>query len=432
MSKRILFIGGNFFPEQTGIGKYSGEMIGWLGREGFKCTVITTYPYYPQWCVEEPYTKTRFWFTTETNSEFPNVRIIRCPHYVPKNPSGIKRMLSDISFTFTAFFSVLVMLFTKKHDYVFTVAPPFCLGLLAVMYQKVRGAKFLYHIQDLQIDVAQHLKIIRSTALLNVLRTFERFILKRADFISSISPGMMLGVKYKCEREIVHLPNWVDTQKFYPISKDDKNIIGFDLQTGKKIILYSGAIGEKQGLEAILHSAKKFEENTDWIFVICGCGPYKEKLVQIKENLNLTNVMFIPIQPVEKLNSLLNIADLHLVLQKAGAVNFTMPSKFSTIMAVGGVSVVTAQEDTCLYNLIEKSNTALMIPPENQAALNKAILSGLTKDHSEIKNNARSYAERHLAIDEILSDFSAIVFNRKKGEVFIKQPIPRKFVQPVS
>ena len=49
MQKRILLIGYNFSPEPTGIGKYSGEMIQWLGNQGYDCTVLTAYPYYPYW-----------------------------------------------------------------------------------------------------------------------------------------------------------------------------------------------------------------------------------------------------------------------------------------------------------------------------------------------------------------------------------------------
>ena len=101
-------------------------------------------------------------------------------------------------------------------------------------------------------------------------------------------------------------------------------------------------------------------------------------------------------------------------------------------MAVGGISVVTAEENTCLYDLIQGSKTALMIPPENQEALDQAILSGLTEDHSEIRRNARSHAENNLNIEKILADFSSIVFNRKKGEVVLKQPLSKKASQSVS
>lgn len=57
MKKQILLISGNYHPELTGIGKYNGEMINWLADNGFNCTVISTYPYYPQWQIQQAYKK---------------------------------------------------------------------------------------------------------------------------------------------------------------------------------------------------------------------------------------------------------------------------------------------------------------------------------------------------------------------------------------
>lgn len=48
---KILVYGINYSPELTGIGKYTGEMVAWMAREGHEVRVITAPPYYPQWKV---------------------------------------------------------------------------------------------------------------------------------------------------------------------------------------------------------------------------------------------------------------------------------------------------------------------------------------------------------------------------------------------
>ncbi|HEV8084262.1 MAG TPA: WcaI family glycosyltransferase [Chitinophagaceae bacterium] len=414
MSKRILFIGGNFSPEQTGIGKYSGEMIEWLSQEGFDCTVVTTYPYYPQWKVQVPYNKSLFWYKKEIIAQKDNSKgftIIRCPHYVPKMPTGLKRIISDLSFFVTSSFVIIGMLFKKKNDYILSVAPPFCLGLLGVLYKKLKGAKFMYHIQDLQIEVAQDLEIVKSKFLLKTLFVIERYIFNNADFISTISQGMIKKVKQKAKKEVLFLPNWVDIQKFYPINNKKQLKSDFNLNISDKIVLYSGAIGEKQGLEAILDSAKYFENIVDLKFVICGSGPYKENLLHLKKKMNLKNVIFLPLQPFEKLNSLLNVADVHLVLQKNSACDLMMPSKLSTILSVGGVSIVTAKPGSSLFNVIDSNNAGFLIEPECQDALNSAIKYAISNEHVEIESNARCYAEKNLSIHKILSTFAGSLKN---------------------
>ncbi|RYY06171.1 MAG: colanic acid biosynthesis glycosyltransferase WcaI, partial [Sphingobacteriaceae bacterium] len=136
VQKRILLIGGNFYPELTGIGKYNSEMMDWLAENGSICTVVTTYPYYPDWQIKEPYYKKSYWFSREykaTNSIVGNsIKIYRCPHFVPANPSGFTRILSDISFCISCSIMIFLSLFKKKYDCIITVSPPFLTGILAV------------------------------------------------------------------------------------------------------------------------------------------------------------------------------------------------------------------------------------------------------------------------------------------------------------
>ena len=409
MNNRVLFIGGNFSPEPIGIGKYNGEMVDWLAGQGYDCTVITSFPYYPHWKVQDPYLKNSSWFKKEIKYVKPYyekvVRIYRCPQFVPGNPTGSKRMLLDFSFCLTSFMVLFKLLFHKKYDYVISVVPCFQIGILAILYKAIRGGKFLYHVQDLQIDAARDLKMIKSSILIKCLFRLEKFILKQADVVSSISEGMMDKIKAKCDREINFFPNWVDTKLFFPITDKTALKEEFGFKNTDKVVLYSGAIGEKQGLEAILKVAESLTHIHSLKFVLCGSGPYLKKLVALKESLNLENVVFLATQPYEKLNRFLNMADLHLVIQKANASDLVMPSKLTAILAIGGVAVVTAPENSSLHNLITRHDMGLVIEPENLEALTGVICSSVFRNLAYVSTNARDYAEQYLSIGRILPRF---------------------------
>jgi colanic acid biosynthesis glycosyl transferase WcaI len=306
---------------------------------------------------------------------------------------------------------IILLLFKKKNDFVITVAPPFQLGLLAILYKKIKGSKFIYHIQDLQVDAARDLNMVKSNTLINLLFSIERFILKHADKVSSISVGMVNKVKAKCYKEVFLFPNWVDTANFYPISNKQNLKDEFGFQATDKIVLYSGAIGEKQGLEAILHTANYLKEKNNVKFLICGSGPYKEKLQLLKDELQLNNVIFFPLQPLHKFNRFLNCADLHLLLQKGNASDLVMPSKLTAILSIGGVAIVTAKEGTSLHEVVYSAKAGILIEPEDQVALNKAIEEAIFSGNEAIGLNARIFAEKNLAIDEILSTFKTGVLN---------------------
>ena len=414
MAQRILLIGGNFSPEPTGIGKYNGEMMQWLANNGYECAVVTTYPYYPQWKLRAPY-KSHKWYKKENHpvEGSGKLTVYRCPHYIPANPTGKTRVLHDLSFSIAAFIKVFTLLFSKKYDVVINVSPPLIPGLIAVMYKKLKGAKFVYHIQDLQVDAAKDLEMIKSKSLINILFGIERLILKQADCVSSISPGMIKKIKSKINKDVVFFPNWSDTSFFYPIADKPSLKTAFGFQPNDIIALYSGAIGEKQGLEAILHAANKLQHVSGLKFVICGSGPYKEKLESMANTMHLKNLFFMPLQPLEMFNRFLNMADIHLVIQKVNAGDLVMPSKLTNILAVGGLALVTANAGTSLFDLISEHNMGILADAENQEALENAIIQA-TKESAEVfRDNARRFAEANLSLNMVMERYSSQVLNSK-------------------
>ncbi|NEN22249.1 WcaI family glycosyltransferase [Cryomorpha ignava] len=409
MRKRVLLLGYNFFPEPTGIGKYSGEMIEWLANSGCECTVLTTYPYYPYWKVQEPYRKNRFWYKIEKQNfdSGGSIKIIRCPIYVPSNPSGLKRIVLDFTFLFTSAFPLVYLLFKKKKDLVMAVAPSFLIGLPAVLYKFFKRSKFIYHIQDMQIEAARDLGMIKSKFLIKTLFGIENFIFRKADIISSISDGMTLKLRHKSNREIYFFPNWADIKTFHPIHNKTEIKKEYGFEDKDEIVLYSGAIGQKQGLDAILSAADFLREEADIKFIICGQGPYKSALEKTASELKLNNTFFFPLQPLEKFNDFLNLADVHLVIQKADASDLMMPSKLTSILAVGGLALITANENSGLHSIVKNHGVGMVVPAENQEALNLSIRMALREKEKNrlIREKARSYAEQFLDKNEIMSRF---------------------------
>ncbi|GAA4316627.1 colanic acid biosynthesis fucosyltransferase WcaI [Mucilaginibacter gynuensis] len=398
--KSVLIIGINFSPELTGIGKYTGEMADWLVKNDYKCRVVTSFPYYPFWKVQAPYTN-KFYKKEVSNDGM--LTVYRCPLYVPQKPSGLKRLIHDASFFISAFLMTFYLLFKPKADYIFCIAPPFHLGFLGLFYRLFRGGKIVYHIQDLQIEAARDLQILKSKKVFTILFALERFIMQRVNVISSISGGMLKKIALKTNKEITFFPNWVDTKMYYPLNdsrEDLKKTWGFEADD--KVVLYSGSIGEKQGLEAIITVAKELHPLKFIKFIICGTGPHKATLVASAEEHGLTNVKFFPLQEAHLFNSFLNMADVHLILQKRNASDLMMPSKLTTILAVGGLSLVTAEPGTALFELLNDNEMGVVIPPEDTDSLKNAIYDCCIRDNSSIKNNGRKYAEQYLNKNNII------------------------------
>ena len=408
IKNRVLVLGINCFPELTGIGKYSGEMVQWLGENGYETTMITTPPYYPNWKVQKPYSGK--WYKKEKYIEG-RLTIYRCPLYVPANPSGLKRLIHEATFFLSAFFVVFKMLFQKKHELIFAIAPPFHLGFLALFYRFFKGGKIVYHIQDLQIDAAKELKMLPN-GLFSLLFAMERYIMNRVNYISTISEGMLNKVGLKTSQPVTFFPNWVDTIGFHPLANRNSLKTKWDYDKADQVVLYSGSIGEKQGLDSLIRIADKLREHVAIKFLICGIGPYKQELMRMTDEKGLTNVRFLPFQDYDVFNEFLNMADIHLVLQKANASDLVMPSKLTAILSVGGLALVTANPGTTLHDVMEEHQMGVVIPAEEEEMLAGKILNMSANDYDAHRANARRYAAQYLDKNSILpkmiSDFSRI------------------------
>ncbi len=399
---RILIYGINYSPELTGIGKYTGEMGAWLAQQGHQVSVVTAMPYYPEWKIHQAY-KGKWWHTELIDG----VKVYRCPLYVPEKVSSVKRIIHEASFLAGLFPVWLKTLFQKKYDVVICLSPPFHLGFFPLLYTKLRGSKLITHVQDLQVDAAKDLGMIKNERFLNAMFSAERYLLKSSAAVSTISLGMQRKLENKgiSLSKLIRFPNWVDEKMIRPLAKEQSLRREFGLNQDAKVILYSGNLGEKQGLELIIDVATQFRGRPDVYFLIVGSGGGEAKLKSLVVDAQLTNVLFFPLQPYEKLSALLATADLHLVLQKGSASDLVMPSKLTGILAAGGCAIVTANPGTSLYDVIDTHKAGILIEPESVQALKAGIERALVSDLTVYRTNARTYAEKFLSKESILKDF---------------------------
>ncbi len=395
---RILVYGIHYHPDIIGIPKYTGEMCEWFASRGHDVEVITAKPFYPNWKVADAYKK-KSWFTEQRNG----VTVNRSPFYVPQNPSAAKKIIHEASFVLSSM-KYWIQKLTKRYDVIIGVCPPFHIGFLPLVYSKLKSTPFIFHVQDLQVDIARDLGMIKNKALLSLLFSLERFLFKQATYVSTISEGMRNRILSKgiSAENMLHFPNWVDANFITPLPVEEslREELGFALSD--KIVLYSGNLGEKQGLENVIEVAKNLQSDPSIKFVFVGMGSGKKMLEEKVANYRLDNVSFFPLQPYEKLSALLAMADVHLVLQKREASDLVMPSKLTSILAAGGCAVITADKGSSLFEVIDQNDMGLLVPTENAEALQKGITKALVSDLSNYRKNARAYSQKYLDKDQIL------------------------------
>lgn len=369
----ILIYSINYSPEVTGIGKYNGEMAEWLANHGHEVAIITAPPYYPWWQVQPPY---RSWaYRTE---QINKIKVYRCPLWVPRQPTGTKRLLHLFSFALTSIPLLLIQLF-KRPDVIVVLEPTLFCAPTALGVARLSGARTWLHVQDFEVDAALGLGMVRANGLSRAAANIERWLMNGFDRVSTISDSMLnrLATKGVLRRKSVLLPNWVDAQDIFPLSR--ASIYRQELNIGNDICvaLYSGNMGEKQGLEILLEAAKLLEAEPRLLFVLCGDGAARERLMRMGAGLH--NVRWLPLQPMAKLNELLNLADVHLLPQRADVADLVMPSKLLGMLASGRPVLATAHPGTQLAKVV--SSCGKVIEPGNAQGIAQELLKFLHAPH---------------------------------------------------
>jgi len=408
---QILIVGINFHPELTGIGKYTGEMAGYLHEKGLEVRVITAPPYYPYWQIQPGYKGWQYRY-----ENWNGIPVIRTPLWVPARPTGLKRLLHLFSFAISSFPALLSQM-AWHPDIIFCVAPNFMNAPFALLAARLCGAKFWIHIQDFEVDTAFGLGMLPGgKRLLPLATAFEKAVLRRADHVSTISENMGIKAMQKgVPRERLGLfPNWVDTQQIFPLNGTSELRAKLGIPIDKLVVLYHGSMGRKQGLEILIEAAKTISGNPAILFILCGEGVARQDLELLASNLD--NVRFLDVQPDDRLNELVNLADLHVLPQIASAGDLVMPSKLTSMLSSGKAVIGCAHPGTQVWQILQK--TGYLISPEDSTQLVKAIneLAGNPKERERLGKLGRAYAKQHMEREVILSEVLEAIKNLPKGK----------------
>lgn len=366
MSQRVLLVTINYRPELTGIGKYTGEMAEWLVSRGCEVRVVTAPPYYPAWKVNEGYSAA--WYQREAVG---GVEVLRCPLWVPGKVSGIKRVLHLASFAITSFFPIVWGGVRWRPDLVLVIEPPLFAAPAAWLAARLGRAVAWLHVQDFEVDAAFDLGILRSELLRRWVLALERLLLSRFDRVSSISERMVdrLVRKGVDPEKRKMFPNWVELDRVFPLQEISPLRREWGYSSQDVVVLYSGNMGEKQGLEILLETASRLKARTNIHWVLCGEGAARARLEA--QARGMEKVRFLPLQPIDRLNELLNAADIHVLPQRADAADLVLPSKVTNMMASGRPVVATAASGTQLAELVE--GCGHVVAPGDSLALAGAI-----------------------------------------------------------
>ena len=353
----------NYLPDHAGIAIYSSDFPKYLSECGDSVTMVTGYPYYPQW---EKRAEDRGRLLSQESCD--GVQVLRGYLYVPKRPSALHRMLHEATF---CLFALVNFIRAPRADAVVVFTPPFLLGLMALIATRIRGSLLVVNIQDLPLDAALALGMIRKSPFSRFMLALEEWIYRRADLVVTISQSMIRNVREKGipEARLMLVPNWIDVEA-NAVSADEGHFIGsHGGPDGRLTVAYAGNLGVKQGVDVLLRLAKRMEAAGSVRFFIIGDGADRARLQGIATELNLGNVVFLPFLEPSRYREMLADVDVVFVAQRSGAGNNFFPSKLLGLMAQQKPLLIAADPDSELAQVVTRGGFGLVSDYEDLASL---------------------------------------------------------------
>ena len=252
-------------------------------------------------------------------------------------------------------------------------------------------------------------------------RKIERFVYDRACSVGVISEGFACNLVTKGvpPGKIALLPNYIDLDFLKPMDRNN----GFRQQYGIKsdtfLVMYSGSVALKQGLQTFVDTAAEFREADGVAFYMIGEGPYLGEIQSRAKELKTDYLRFLPLQPRESLPLQLCAADALVITQKRAVTDVVFPGKLLYYMAAGRPILAAVSPDSETGRFITKHQVGIVVPPEEPQALAEAVRY-LRRNPNEIERlgqNGRRVAEenfdRRVVLEKFVNYLEALVKKAK-------------------
>ncbi len=320
MKKRILVITQYFYPENFRINDLCLE----LKNRGHEITVLTGLPNYPKGEYFEGYSDKK-----NCDEVWNGIPIYRCK-LRPRKTGALNLVRNYFSFVKAAN-KKLKELEDKEFDlvYVFEVSP-ITVALPAIKYKKKKHIPIIINIQDLWPENIIAVTGINNPAMIGTVNKMVNYIYKHCDLILTASPSFVSKIQDRIEdkNKVKYWPQYSIVEK----TNEEVDIYDKDYFN----IVFTGNIGEAQGIDLAIEAARKLkEEKICWHFV--GEGRSKEKLEKLVKEYGLEDaVKFYGFHPENEIPKYLKDADAALLILKPNPIfEMTIPAKLQTYLACG-------------------------------------------------------------------------------------------------
>jgi putative colanic acid biosynthesis glycosyltransferase WcaI len=385
---RVLVIGINYAPEQTGSAPYTAGLAEMIA-DFADVEVLAGAPHYPSWRVEPEY---RWRLRRDEERNGVDVRHFR--HFVPRKQSAFGRAVWDGSFVA----NVSISRPRRAPNIVIASTPSLGGAVLGARFAQRYRVPFAIVIQDLVGQAARQSGISGGAAVADAVGRVEGWALRRADAVAVVSDAYREQLaRYRVDDTKVRLlPNWTHVPK--PREKRAKVRADLGWRDDEFVALHAGNMGLKQDLGNVIEAARILDGGSRIRIVLCGDGSQRDVLVE--RAFGFGNVDFLEPVSSDRYPDLLHAADVLLVNERPSLRDMALPSKLTSYFAAHRPVIAAVTSDgACAQEIARTGGAAHIVAPGRPIELARAIKElSVDAERSALMAAAGArFAEEHLS-----------------------------------
>ncbi len=381
---KILFLTHYFYPEVNAPAARTLEHCRAWVDAGHEVTVVTCVPNHPKGVIYSGYKNALYQSEVKDG-----IKVYRLLTWVAPNAGFLKRVCNFLTYMFMAIFAAP---FLPKADVVVSTSPQFFAGLAGYFVSRLKRARWVLEIRDLWPESAIAVGAIKNERLVKATEGLETFMYRQADAIISVTDSFVTHIAGRGvpESRIHVIKNGVDLAFYNPDVPKDAAAVDERLE-GKYVAAYVGTHGMAHALHTILEAADRLRDRDDIVFLMVGDGAEKERLVKLRDDMQLNNVVMLDQKPKDAMPAIWAVTDVSLVLlKKEDLFKTVLPSKIVESMAMKRPIVLGVQGEA--EAMVKDADAGICIEPENAEQLADAVVK--LADNSELAQGFGEHGRR--------------------------------------
>jgi colanic acid biosynthesis glycosyl transferase WcaI len=361
---RILLINQFFWPDLAASSVLLTDFSRFLSESGHDVTVL---------CGNAPY-------AGPDCTKQPDVRIIRTPA-VAFGRSIAARLTCYASFYTSAVWHAFTM---PRPDLVVTMTTPPMISVIGALMRKFRRVRHYIWEMDMYPDVAVDLGLLSErSALTSALGAIADFGRRNSERVVALGECMKIRLLARGvpERKIVIAENWSDGNLFHPARREGK--------TGPVTVIYTGNLGLGHDVQTLSNAMFVLRNEPRLRFLFVGGGAQMRWLESFCAEKEIRSAVFFPYASRDRLDRIMDEADIGLVTQKPSCIGAIVPSKIYCLAASGLPILYVGGQESTPWLTIDRFGCGWTVRSGDTEGLQK-LLRDLVANTDEIRSRGRA------------------------------------------